>query len=75
MGGRFVPPAIRKKYGLVLPEYPGSAQCVKVGADGAELKEQELGVKVVGGGLGRCESGRAVGGGWGSRDSWGGLGG
>lgn len=46
VGGRFVPPAIRKKYGLVLPEYPGSAQCVKVGADGAELKEQELGVKV-----------------------------
>jgi hydroxyethylthiazole kinase-like uncharacterized protein yjeF len=30
LGGRFVPPAIAKKYNLVLPEYQGTLQCVKL---------------------------------------------
>lgn len=30
LGGRFVPPAIRDKYNLVLPAYPGVQQCVKL---------------------------------------------
>ena len=30
LGGRFVPPHIRDKYGLVLPKYPGASQCVEL---------------------------------------------
>lgn len=30
LGGRFVPPAIRDKYKLQLPPYPGTSQCVKL---------------------------------------------
>ncbi|KIY96224.1 hypothetical protein MNEG_11737, partial [Monoraphidium neglectum] len=30
LGGRFVPPATRDKYGLVLPAYPGTAQSVRI---------------------------------------------
>eukprot|EP00878_Enallax_costatus_P008270 GHUV01008646.1.p1 GENE.GHUV01008646.1~~GHUV01008646.1.p1 ORF type:complete len:545 (+),score=109.88 GHUV01008646.1:3292-4926(+) len=30
LGGRFVPPAIRDKYKLHLPPYPGTSQCVKL---------------------------------------------
>lgn len=30
LGGRFVPPAIRDKYKLVLPPYPGMQQCVRL---------------------------------------------
>lgn len=30
LGGRFVPPEIVEKYGLVLPKYPGSSMCVKL---------------------------------------------
>ena len=30
LGGRFVPPEIRDKYGLRLPAYPGAAMCVKL---------------------------------------------
>jgi hypothetical protein len=45
LGGRFVPPAIREKYNLVLPAYPGTAQCVAIGgsaqhvAAGADVAE------------------------------------
>jgi hypothetical protein len=35
LGGRFVPPATRDKYGLVLPPYPGVQQCVRLGAGAA----------------------------------------
>ena len=31
LGGRFVPPEIISKYGLVLPRYPGASQCVRLG--------------------------------------------
>ncbi|KAK9800858.1 hypothetical protein WJX73_000581 [Symbiochloris irregularis] len=31
LGGRFVPPAIKERYDLHLPEYPGTAQCVRIG--------------------------------------------
>jgi len=44
LGGRFVPPAIRERYGLVLPQYPGAAQCVKIGAGAADVAA--LGQKV-----------------------------
>ncbi|KAK0748982.1 YjeF N-terminal domain-containing protein, partial [Schizothecium vesticola] len=37
VGGRFVTPAIAKKYDLVLPEYEGIDQVVEVGPDGAKL--------------------------------------
>mmetsp|Transcript_38225 Transcript_38225/g.108030 ORF Transcript_38225/g.108030 Transcript_38225/m.108030 type:complete len:116 (+) Transcript_38225:271-618(+) len=30
LGGRFVPPAIKSKYGLKLPPFPGSSQCVRL---------------------------------------------
>jgi NAD(P)H-hydrate epimerase len=30
LGGRFVPPALEKKYGLELPKYPGTEVCVKL---------------------------------------------
>ena len=30
LGGRFVPPAIRERYHLHLPAYPGAAQCVRL---------------------------------------------
>ncbi|XP_067010214.1 NAD(P)H-hydrate epimerase [Anabrus simplex] len=30
LGGRFVPPALEKKYGLNLPEYPGTECCVQL---------------------------------------------
>ncbi|WIA28016.1 hypothetical protein OEZ86_010604 [Tetradesmus obliquus] len=30
LGGRFVPPAIRDKYSLLLPPFPGVQQCVKL---------------------------------------------
>ena len=29
-GGRFIPPAIVDKYGLKLPQYPGSSQIVHI---------------------------------------------
>lgn len=36
LGGRFVPPQIKAKYNLVLPAFPGTAQCVRIAAaDGA----------------------------------------
>ena len=35
LGGRFVPPAIRDKYALRLPAYPGAAQCVRIGGSAA----------------------------------------
>ncbi len=31
LGGRFVPPFIRDRYGLELPEYKGASQCVRIG--------------------------------------------
>ncbi|CAL0305586.1 unnamed protein product [Lupinus luteus] len=31
LGGRFVPPAIAEKYKLVLPPYPGTSMCVRIG--------------------------------------------
>ncbi|CAM9471390.1 unnamed protein product [Phaeothamnion confervicola] len=30
LGGRFVPPWLKQKYGLKLPEYPGDKQCVEL---------------------------------------------
>jgi hypothetical protein len=34
LGGRFVPPATREKYGLALPPYTGVQQCVRLGPPG-----------------------------------------
>lgn len=34
LGGRFVPPEIRERYGLVLPRYPGASQCVPIASNG-----------------------------------------
>ncbi|KAK1278895.1 hypothetical protein QJS04_geneDACA019645 [Acorus gramineus] len=31
LGGRFVPPSIKDKYGLHLPPYPGTSMCVRIG--------------------------------------------
>lgn len=31
LGGRFVPPAIAEKYKLILPPYPGTSMCVRIG--------------------------------------------
>jgi NAD(P)H-hydrate epimerase len=36
LGGRFVPPAIRDKYQLKLPPYPGTSQCVRIPSGEAE---------------------------------------
>uniref|UniRef100_A0A336MYT6 NAD(P)H-hydrate epimerase n=1 Tax=Culicoides sonorensis TaxID=179676 RepID=A0A336MYT6_CULSO len=30
LGGRFVPPALHEKYGLDLPDYPGTENCMKI---------------------------------------------
>ncbi|QDZ19968.1 pyridoxamine 5'-phosphate oxidase [Chloropicon primus] len=30
LGGRFVPPEIRERFGLSLPEFPGTSQCVRI---------------------------------------------
>lgn len=40
LGGRFVPPAIRDKYKLVLPPFPGTAQCVRLAAQGVIHQQQ-----------------------------------
>ncbi|PKA59496.1 Pyridoxine/pyridoxamine 5'-phosphate oxidase 1, chloroplastic [Apostasia shenzhenica] len=31
LGGRFVPPVIKDKFGLQLPQYPGTSMCVRIG--------------------------------------------
>ncbi|KAI0495294.1 hypothetical protein KFK09_025444 [Dendrobium nobile] len=31
LGGRFVPPSIKDKFGLRLPAYPGTSMCVRIG--------------------------------------------
>ncbi|KAK8941856.1 hypothetical protein KSP40_PGU018170 [Platanthera guangdongensis] len=31
LGGRFVPPSIKDKFGLQLPPYPGASMCVRIG--------------------------------------------
>ncbi|EFJ45948.1 hypothetical protein VOLCADRAFT_105746 [Volvox carteri f. nagariensis] len=36
LGGRFVPPAIRDRFQLRLPPYPGTAACVRIGGGAAE---------------------------------------
>ncbi|KXZ43893.1 hypothetical protein GPECTOR_78g81 [Gonium pectorale] len=35
LGGRFVPPAIRERFALALPPYPGTAMCVRIGGAAA----------------------------------------
>lgn len=42
VGGRFVSPGIKEKYGLEVPEYEGVEQVVEVGADGKALKGEKL---------------------------------
>lgn len=37
IGGRFVSPDIKEKYGLELPEYEGIDQVVEVGRNGEKL--------------------------------------
>jgi NAD(P)H-hydrate epimerase len=41
LGGRFVPPAIRDKYQLVLPAYPGTSQCVRLPSNGQQQQQQQ----------------------------------
>jgi NAD(P)H-hydrate epimerase len=41
LGGRFVPPAIRDKYNLVLPPYPGTSQCVRLSDNGSQQQQQQ----------------------------------
>lgn len=36
LGGRFVPPAIKEKYNLQLPTYPGTSSCVRIGGSGQQ---------------------------------------
>lgn len=38
LGGRFVPPSIAQKYGLILPPYPAASQCVRIDAGVEVLK-------------------------------------
>lgn len=42
LGGRFVPPATRDKYGLVLPPYPGVQQCVRISPPAAAGQRFDL---------------------------------
>jgi NAD(P)H-hydrate epimerase len=37
IGGRFVSPDVKEKYGLELPEYEGIDQIVEVGRNGEKL--------------------------------------
>ena len=41
LGGRFVPPAIRDKYNLILPPFPGTSQCVKLPSDDQQQQQQQ----------------------------------
>ena len=48
LGGRFLPPALAKRYGLTsLPRYPGTSQCVRIngngGGDGEGEQDAEMG--------------------------------
>ncbi|KAJ7520190.1 hypothetical protein O6H91_20G071200 [Diphasiastrum complanatum] len=47
LGGRFVPPLIAEKFGLKLPPYPGTSQCVWIGKlpsiDVGSLRENYVG--------------------------------
>lgn len=36
LGGRFVPPAIKERYSLHLPPFPGTSQCVLIHAAGVQ---------------------------------------
>ncbi|GLC39111.1 hypothetical protein PLESTB_000006300 [Pleodorina starrii] len=36
LGGRFVPPAVRDRFQLILPPYPGTAMCVRIGGTAAD---------------------------------------
>eukprot|EP01018_Ginkgo_biloba_P005806 Gb_23847 [translate_table: standard] len=46
LGGRFVPPEVANKYSLRLPQYPGTAMCVRIGkppsVDVAALREDYI---------------------------------
>ena len=39
LGGRFVPPEIRDRFSLRLPEYPGTAMCVKLATAAEPARE------------------------------------
>jgi pyridoxal 5'-phosphate synthase / NAD(P)H-hydrate epimerase len=39
LGGRFVPPEIKRKYNLQLPEYPGTEMCVKLNQANTDIQE------------------------------------
>jgi hypothetical protein len=42
LGGRFLPPVLAKKYGLLdLPKYRGSDQCVKITSESSEHCEKK----------------------------------
>jgi NAD(P)H-hydrate epimerase len=51
LGGRFVPPAIKDKYKLHLPKYPGTAQCVKLNGS-SKVAERQANPKQQGEGAG-----------------------
>ncbi|KAJ1563293.1 hypothetical protein HK405_002587, partial [Cladochytrium tenue] len=38
LGGRFVPPALAKRFDLTLPDYPGTEQCVQLPSSLAETR-------------------------------------
>jgi hypothetical protein len=45
LGGRFVPPAIKQQYSLVLPPYPGASQHVRLPFDAADIGSNGTGVQ------------------------------
>ncbi|KAF8072363.1 PPOX1 [Scenedesmus sp. PABB004] len=49
LGGRFVPPAIRDKYRLRLPPFPGTDQCVRLPARGAAAAAEAASAPVAAG--------------------------
>jgi hypothetical protein len=46
LGGRFVPPAIREKYSLTLPQYPDVAQCVRIGGSAQPAASADMAAAV-----------------------------
>lgn len=42
LGGRFIPPHIKAKYKLTLPEYPGMSQCVRVKSTGKLISDMRI---------------------------------
>ncbi|GJP56541.1 hypothetical protein CLOM_g15605 [Closterium sp. NIES-68] len=78
LGGRFVPPAIRTRYNLRLPPFPGTEQCVRIGGGAGRAEgggSDAAGGKAASDGAGGAGAERGAGGSSGGGSGCGGGGG